>query len=84
MFESSPSFKPAAAQRVERRERVVVELEVVRVLPGALHLDGRRVRVAAPAHPLDDPLGEEHPDLLVVVELRVPLQAVEAARRASS
>ena len=82
VFESRPSFSPAAAQRVEHGQRVVVQLEVVRVRPRTLHLDGRAVRVARPAHPLDDPLGEEHPDLLVVVELGMTLQRRE--RRAPS
>ncbi len=57
-----------------------------RVLPGTRHLDRRGVGVADPAHPLDDPLGEQHPELLVVVELRMALEARErrrAARRRS-
>ena len=62
------------AEVVEHRQRVLEELEVVGALPGACHLEGARIRVAGAAHALDDPLGEEHPDLLVVVELRVPLQ----------
>ena len=37
----------------------------------------QRVGVADPAHALDDPLREEDPDLLVVVELGVPLQRRE-------
>ena len=70
-------LQPAGAQRLERRQHVVEELEVVGVLPGARHLGGAGVRVADPAHALDDPLGEEDPDLLVVVELRVPLERRE-------
>ncbi len=49
-------LQPALAQRLEHRQRVVVQLEVVRVRPRALHLDRRGVGVAAAAHPLDDPL----------------------------
>ncbi len=50
---------------------------MVRVRPGTFHLDGSRVGVAGAAHALDDPLREEHPDLLVVVELRMALQRRE-------
>ena len=39
------------------------------VLPGVGHLRGAGVRVADPSHALDDPLGEEDPDLLVMLEL---------------
>src|SRR5205085_1272804 len=47
---------------------------VLCVLPGAGHLDGAAVRVAVAAHAFDDALGEEDPDLLVVLELRVALE----------
>src|SRR3954454_23232161 len=64
----------AIAQIVEHRQRVLEELEVVGALPRAGHLERAGVRVAGAAHPLDDPLREQDPDLLVVVELRVALQ----------
>ena len=67
-------LEAVVAQLVEHRQRVVEQLEVLGTLPRARHLDGARVRVAGAAHPLDDPLGEEDPDLLVVVELGMPLQ----------
>src|SRR5471030_925364 len=41
--------------------------------PAALHLDSRGVRWPFPAHAPNDLLGEENPDLLVVVELRMTL-----------
>ena len=77
MFERSPSLKPRAAEHVERREHVVEEVEVVRVLPGARHLDRAAVRVADAAHALDDALCEAHPDLLVVVELGMAMEVGE-------
>src|SRR6266446_78788 len=49
--------------------------------PGARHLDGAfigAVRVAA--HAADDLLGEENPDPLVVIELRVPLERRDGVR----
>ena len=70
-------LQAAAAERVERRRDVVEEVEVLGVLPGARHLGRARVRVADPAHPLDDPLREEDPDLLVVLELGMPLERRE-------
>ena len=63
----------AEAGRAERRERVrhvVVELEVLVLLPGARDLDGAVVgRVGVAAHAADDALGEAEPDLVVVLEL---------------
>src|SRR5437764_878275 len=67
-------LQSARAQIVEHRQRVLEELEVVGALPGARHLHRARIRVAGAAQALDDPLREEHPHLLVVVELRVALQ----------
>ena len=77
-------LQAAPAQLLEHRQRIVVELEVMCVAPRSLHLAGGGVGVADPAHPLDDPLGEEDPDLLVVVELGMPPSVVKAALRASS
>ena len=76
-FESSPIFRPRPRSVVEHGQRVVVELEVRRVRPASLHLDRGRVRVPRAAHADDDPLGEQHPDLLVVVELGMPLHLRE-------
>ena len=70
-------LETAIAQRVEHRQRVVVELEVHRLRPAPLHLDGGGVGVAGAAHADDDPLGEQHPDLLVVVELGMPFHLGE-------
>ena len=72
--------QPVLAQPIEHGQCVVVELEVRGVGPPALHLDGGLVRVADAAHAANDPLGEEHPDLLVVVELRVALHLRERRR----
>src|SRR6476661_6471283 len=49
----------------------------MRVLPGAGHLGRAGVGVADAAHPFDDPLREEDPDLLVVLELRMALERRE-------
>src|SRR5581483_9050699 len=47
----------------------------MRVAPRALHLHGGGIRRGAgAAHSTDDALGEADPDLLVVVELRMPLE----------
>src|SRR5262249_16292562 len=70
----------AVVKEVEHGRRVVVELEVHRLRPAALHLDGGGVRVALAAHAADDPLREEHPDLLVVIDLRVTLDLGERRR----
>ena len=51
MFESSPSFKPRARSAVERRQRVVVQLEVVRVRPRA-RPSRRRRRTCRRAPPI--------------------------------
>src|SRR4029078_10301953 len=66
------------SQQVEHWKRVLVELEVRRVLPGARHLDGAFVGgVGVAAHAPNDPLGERDPDLLVVLELRVAADALD-------
>ena len=54
-----------------------VALEVVGVLPRTCHLGRGGVGIAAAAHAHDDALGEEHPQLLVVVELGVPFERIE-------
>ena len=77
-----PQLQALRAQRLENRQGVVVQLEMLRLAPGGGHLDGGAARVSAAAHPLHDPLGEEHPDLLVVVELRVPLETPRSQRGA--
>jgi len=47
-------------------------------LPAARDVDGARVRRGLlPAHAEHDALGEREPDLVVVVELRVPLEMLE-------
>ena len=52
-----PDLQAVLAERRQDRQRVLVELEVVRVLPGAGHLEGALVRaVLAAAHALDDAL----------------------------
>ena len=50
---------------------------MIGVLPRVRHLGGAGVRVAAAAHSLDDPLREEHPGLLVVLELGMALERLE-------
>jgi hypothetical protein len=70
-----------APQLPQDRGRVLVELEVRRVLPGLddLERDGSHVR-PLPAHAADDVLGEADPDLFVVLELRVVLEIVDGVR----
>src|SRR5581483_10745654 len=65
-------LEPVRPQLFQRRDRVLVELEVLVPLPFAHHR-GRALAAAAPraAHALHDRLGERDPDLLVVLELGV-------------
>ena len=77
MFDSKPRLQTRGAQGAEHGQRILVELEVMRMCPRALHLDGCGIRVARPTHALDDPFREEHPDLLVVVQLWMSLQRCE-------
>ena len=76
-----PELQPLLLQLSEHRHDVVVELEVPRVLPAAHDLtrDDGHLRAVA-AHAADDVLGEAHPDLLVVVELGMPLEIVDRSR----
>src|SRR5215211_1785197 len=69
-----PELETVGAQELEDGNRVVEQLEVLRVLPRPHHFGGTGVGVSVPAHSFDDPLREEDPDLLVVVELGVALQ----------
>ena len=80
-FETRPSLSPCARSSASTGTHVVVEVEVLRVLPEPGHLDrevARRVRVAA--HPADDPLGEREPELLVVAQLGMPLERLDRGR----
>src|SRR5436309_3150571 len=73
-----PELEALGPQLRQHGQRVLVELEVLSVLPGLRHRDGAIVgRVSVAAHPADDPLGECDPDLLVVLELRVALDALD-------
>ena len=74
-----------ARAAAEHRQDVVVEVEVLRALPGQGHLD-REVagRVGVAAHAANDPLREGEPELLVVTKLRMALRVATAAARASS
>src|SRR5207248_719477 len=66
------------AELLEDRQRVLVEVEVVVLLPRALDRDGALAgALAVAAHAADDPLGERDPDLLVVPELRMPLERLD-------
>ena len=77
-FETRPIFSPRSRSSSSAGSDVVVELEVLVPLPAARELDvRRRATPARPAHAEDDPLGEGNPDLLVVVELGMPLQVEE-------
>src|SRR6266545_4002150 len=67
-------LQTVTSQLVEHGQRIVEQLEVLRTLPGACHLDCAPIGVADAPHPLDDPLGEEDPYLLVVFQLGMPLQ----------
>src|SRR5581483_7509683 len=73
-----PDLQPGAAELVQHRQHVLVELEVLVALPAARQLDGDvvRARVVA-AHAPHDPLREGDPDLLVVVVLGMALQVDE-------
>ena len=75
-----PDLQPMFPHRRQRRQRIVVQLEMNRMRPAPLHLHRCRIGVAPAAHPQDDPLGEEHPDLLVVIQLRMPLHLRERSR----
>ena len=66
-------------QLFEHGQGVVVQLEVLCALPGVRHLLRACVRLADAAHADDDSFGEEHPDLLVVVELRSTLERRDRA-----
>src|SRR4051795_9420725 len=74
-------LEPVLTELRERRQDVFEDLEVVRVLPCACHLDRAFVgAIGVAAHAADDLLSEEHPNLLVVVELRVPLERRDGVR----
>ena len=65
-----PDAEAGGAERRERVRHVVVELEVLVLLPAARDLHGAVVgRVGVAAHAADDALGEAEPDLVVVLEL---------------
>jgi hypothetical protein len=73
VFETRRELEPAAPRSssvgsTSRRGRSCARAPTRASLGGAV-VGG--VRVAA--HAADDPLGEEHPDLLLVLELRMPL-----------
>jgi hypothetical protein len=73
-------LEPAAPQLLEHRQDVLVQVEVLRALPGLLDLEGAFTRpLRVPAHPDHDPLREQEPDLLVVLELRMALNGVVSA-----
>ena len=77
-FETRPILSPALPQLLEHRDHVLVELEVLVLLPAARQLDGDSCDAGCePPMPSDDPLGERDPDLLVVVELGMALQVDE-------
>ena len=70
--------KVVAPERIERRQRVLVEEEVLVPLPLTDHVDRAAADgVTLAPHAADDVLREADPDVLVVNELRVPLEAVE-------
>ena len=78
VFETSPILSPCSRSAASTGSVSSYSSKLRRVLPGASHLDSRLVgtlRVAA--HPADDPLREQHPDLLVVIELRMPLDRLD-------
>ena len=76
-----PDPEAVVSQGAESGKRVVVELEVLRVLPAARDLDGDRADVVAvAAHPAHDVLREPNPDLLVMVEFRMMLQVEDGVR----
>src|SRR5262249_26166973 len=69
------------AQHLEHGLHVLVEVEVVVLLPLALDRAGAcGGALALAAHAADDPLGEGRPDLVVVLELRMALHVCERPR----
>ena len=75
MFETRPILRPCFRSSARAGQRVLVQLEVLRVLPALGDLLGDRSDlVALPSHAPHDVLGEAHPDLLVMVELRMVLE----------
>src|SRR6266508_41486 len=65
----------------EHRLDVLVDVEILRLLPRLLDLVGDLPRArGAPAHPDHDSLGERDPDLFVVPVVRVILQALARGR----
>src|SRR5205085_9290551 len=73
--------EPEAPQLPEHRQGVLVQVEVAVLLPGPLDRDGALARaLAVAAHAAHDPLRELDPDLLVVPELRVPLERLDGSR----
>jgi hypothetical protein len=70
-----PELQPVRAQPFEHGKRVLVELEVLGVLPRPRHLDGAVVRrVGVAAHAAHDPLRKRNPDGFVVFELGMVLE----------
>ena len=78
MFETSPIFSPCARSSastgsVSSKSSKLCACSQARVISTAAFVGS----VGIATHPADDPLGEEHPDLLVVIELRVPLHGLD-------
>ena len=81
VFPCAPDAIAASTSSLEHGQRVLVQLEVLRVLPSLRHLDRAVVRtVGVTAHPADDPLGERDPDLLVVAEVRMLVEPLHGLR----
>src|SRR6266550_720011 len=74
-----PDAEAGGAERRERGRHIVVQLEVLVLLPAARDLHGAVIgRVGVAAHAADDALGEAEPDLVVVLELGMAAELDES------
>src|SRR5918999_4514169 len=71
-------LEPVSPELLQHRQRVLVQVEVLRALPGARHRHGAFAgALGLTAHAADDVLGEPDPDLLVVLELWMSLDVLD-------
>ena len=70
-----PDLQLVLAERGKRGQCVVVEREALVQLPGPHEILGTRTRpLGVPSHPPHDRLREDDPELVVVLQLGMPLQ----------
>ena len=81
MFETSPILSPCSRSAASTGSVSSYSSKFSACSQRARHLHGAFVgALGVAAHPADDPLREQHPDLLVVVELRMPLDSLDRGR----